>query len=214
MIVELIKNLQKEIGIFLIAMVVAVILIGGSRLYWQTVLEEKQLAESQLFEEKEKYRVALDRKKQLEKFGNKYKQLAKNGIVGDEQRINWIDELEKTTQQKKIPYVKYKIDKQKILKEPELAGAYPGIDIFQSTMTLNMELLHEGDLYTVINHLQTKAKGLFDISQCTLRRNNRSAENVLETKTDKNFSAQCELNWFTMKQQSADSLAYSNNENE
>jgi len=214
MIMLMIKNLQKEMGIFLIAMVAAVILIGGSRIYWQTVLEEKQVADDQLMEAKEKYRTALDRKKLLKEFGDRYKQLVKSGIVGDEQRINWIDELEKSTRQKKIPYVKYKIDKQKTLKQPELAGAYPGIDVFQSTMILNMELLHEGDLYAVINHLQAKAKGLFDISQCTVHRNNRTATNVLETKTDKNFSARCQLNWFTIKQQSANALAYSNNENE
>jgi len=205
----MLKDLQKELSVFLIALAVAIIMVVVSNLYWQTISEEKQMAEDQLLEAKEKYRTAQDRKRMLKEFGDKYKMLASSGIVGDEQRINWIDELEKTTRQEKIPYVKYIIEKQKQVKDSELKVAYPGIDVFQSTMSLNMELLHEGDLYTVINNLQAKAKGLFDVSQCTMRRNSRSTTAILETKTDKNFTARCKLNWFTMKQQSFNALAYS-----
>lgn len=212
MILEIIKNLQKEMGVFLIAIVIAVIIIGGSAVYWQAIQEENQAAKLSLQQSKEKYRTALNQKKLLEMFGRQYKQLENNGIVGDERRINWVDELEKITRDKKIPYVKYKIDKQTPLKAPEIAEFYPSIDVFQSVMMLNMDLLHEGDLYTVMNNLQKRSKGLFDISQCTLSRKNRSGKNVLQTKTDKNFSAECKLNWFTIKQHSINALTYINHE--
>lgn len=212
MILDAIKNLQKEISIFLVATVIAILIIGSSGIYWQTIMEENQAAKLSLQQSKEKYHAALNQKKILEIFSRQYKQLEKNGVVGNEKRINWVDELEKITRDKKIPYVKYKIDKQISLKEPEIVALYPGIDVFQSVMTLNMILLHEGDLYMIMNGLQKKSKGLFDVSQCMLSRNSSGGENILQTKTNKKFSAECKLNWFTMKQHSINALSYINNE--
>ena len=214
MIQIMLKKLQKEIGIFLAALAVSIVLVIVSQMYWETVSKDKQVAEDTLYEAKEKYRTALNRKRLLEEFENKFKQLGADGVVGDEQRLNWIDVIESTTKQEKLPYVKYKIDKQTSVVDQKLKSTYPGIDVYKSEMILEMDLLHEGDLYTLINNLEDKAKGLFDVSACRLRRNNSSIPSVLETNTDKNFSAFCRLNWFTMKQKPVAALAYSDDENE
>lgn len=214
MIKPMLKNLQKEIGIFLIALVVSIIMILVSQMYWETISTDKQNAKDSLSEAREKYHTALERKRLLKEFEDKYDLLMKQGIVGEEKRLDWIDVIEQTTRKEKIPYLKYKIEQQKPLADSQIKATYPGIDVFQSTMTLDMELLHEGDLYTVINNLQKNAKGLFEVSACNMRRNNVAVASILETNTDKNFSATCQLNWFTMKQQSLSTIVLSEEENE
>lgn len=192
-------NLQKEIGVFLVALLISSTIIIVSTLYKEGATENKNLASSQLTEAKEKYFLAIDRKRLLKEFEKKYQQLEKKGVVGDEQRLNWIDIIERITKLKKIPYVKYKINKQTLVSELQLQAIYPGIDIFKSSMVLNLQLLHEGDLYTMINELDTQADGLFEVASCNLNRSLQSRGSILESHTDKNFIARCELNWYSMK---------------
>jgi len=208
------KSLQNEIGIFLVSLVVSATIIIVSSMYKESAIEDKQMTSQQLEDAKQRYYVAIDRKKLLKEFENRFKQLEKQGVVGDEQRLNWIDIIEETTKTKKIPYVKYKINKQDPVVQNDVRGAFPGIEVFHSSMMLEMQLLHEGDLYTLINQLNAKAKGLFDIENCEISRNRNIQGTLLEATTDRNFNAKCKLNWYTMKPLSAESLANQEEEEE
>lgn len=199
MILDFFKNLQKELATFLISIAVATLLIVVSHSWWQTSYSHKINAEADLNQAKERYYTAINQKQLLKQFEEKYKQLISSGIVGDEQRLNWVDTIEKITTLNKIPYLKYKIDKRQNLNSNDISQNYPGIQLLKSTMTLEMQLLHEGDLYTIINSLHKNAKGLFDIKSCAIVRNATQIESLVDSQTDKNFSAKCELNWYTMQ---------------
>jgi len=196
---ELLKNLQKEIAIFLISIVVATILFIVSNSWWQTSYNNKVMAVDNLAEAKERYYSAINQKQLLKQFEKQYKKLISSGIVGNEDRLNWVDTIEKITINNKIPYLKYKIDKRQQLNSNEINQKYPGIQLLKSTMSLDMQLLHEGDLYTIINSLHKNAKGLFDIKSCAIIRNTTQVESLVDSQTDKNFSAKCVLNWYTMQ---------------
>jgi len=201
MIFTILKNLQKELSIFLISIVIATILIIVSNSWWQTASNDRNMAQADLNEAKERYYTAINRKLLLKEFEKKYKALISSGIVGDEHRLNWVDAIEKITELNKIPYLKYKIDKRQNFNSSALTQSYPGIQLLVSTMTLEMQLLHEGDLYTVLNNLQQEAKGLFNVNSCDIIRNITSIESLIDSQTDKNFSAKCDLSWYTIQQQ-------------
>ena len=203
MMLSIFNNLHKELSIFLISIVISTIIIVISNSWWQTSYDEKTMAQSTLLQAKDRYYTALNQKKLLEKFEEKYDQLKSAGIVGEENRLNWVDSIEKITSSNKIPYIKYSIAKRIALKSPQLAQNYPGITLYKSAMTLEMQLLHEGDLYTVLNSLEKKAKGLFDIKNCTIIRNSTQVESLIDSQTNKNFSSKCELNWYTMQTKTA-----------
>ena len=199
MILGILKNLQKELSTFFICIAIASVMIVVSNSWWQTSYNNKQLAEADLNEARERYFTAINQKKILKLFEDKYIHLQKSGIVGDENRLNWVDTIEKITAENKIPYLKYKINKRQLVDSNELKQNYPQVALFKSIMTLQMQLLHEGDLYTIINSLDKKALGLFDIKSCSITRNTTQTESLLESVTDKNFSAKCELNWYTLQ---------------
>ncbi|TNF39267.1 MAG: hypothetical protein EP315_00040 [Gammaproteobacteria bacterium] len=197
---EHLKALQKELAWFVLALVASALILGISHAYMQGVTEDKQAASETLDQTRAKYNLARDRKKMLEEFEKRYQQLANNGIVGEEDRLNWADLIENVTQKQGIPYVKYRIDKQERINDAGLTRKYPGIMVFKSRMTLEMQLLHEGDMYSLINALGDKAQGLFDVSECDFRRVNQNQVDILHQATDKNFNASCTLNWYTMIQ--------------
>ena len=202
MMLDILKNLQKELSVFLISIALAIIVIVISQTWWQTSYDDKSQAEMNLNIAKERYYTAINQKKLLEKFEESYNKLKATGIVGEEQRLNWVDTIEKITADNKIPYLKYKIEKRQTVNSGQLSQKFPGIELYKSPMSLEMQLLHEGDLYTVINNLHQKAKGLFDISSCAIIRNATSVESLVDSQTDRNFSAKCDLNWYTMQKKS------------
>jgi len=203
MILDIIKNLHKEFLSLIISLVIALLIIFASKSWWQTAYDEKTLAEINLKTAKDKYYTGINQKKLLAQFEDRYQHLKNSGIVGNESRLNWVDTIEKITTRQKIPYLKYNIDKRQTILSNQLTKQFPGIDLFKSTMTLQMQLLHEGDLYTIINSLHREAKGLFDIKSCTIVRNTTQTESLLNSSTNKNFSAKCELNWYTIQKKSA-----------
>lgn len=104
MIFNLLKNLPKELSVFIISLIIAALFFAISYSWWQTAYNTKVMAQDNLSEAKQRYYSAIDQKKLLTLFEEKYKQLITSGIVGDEDRLNWIDALEKITSHNKIPY--------------------------------------------------------------------------------------------------------------
>jgi len=203
MIIRILKNLQKEIVILLICIAISSIVIIFSYSLRQSSYEEKQLATSELQQARDQYYTAINQKLLLDKFEVDYIELKSINIVGNEDRLNWVDNLESIAKHNKIPYLKYKIDKRQKITTDQLALTYPDIDLYKSVLSLQMQLLHEGDLYTVLDSLSQQTTGLFDIQSCSIVRNPTQFDSLINSPTDRNFNANCKLNWYTMQQISA-----------
>ena len=203
MIISIFNKSHKELSNLLISIAISTIMIIVSNSWWQTTNDEKITAYNKLLHAKDRYYTALKQKELLKKFEAKFKHLKESGIVGDEDRLNWVDTIEKITSKYKIPYLKYNVDKRTPFNSPQLNQHYPGISLYKSVMTLEMQLLHEGDLYTILNNLEKNAKGIFDIKSCTIVRNASQVDTLLNSTTDKNFSSKCVLNWYTMENRKA-----------
>ncbi|VAW57854.1 hypothetical protein MNBD_GAMMA11-2777 [hydrothermal vent metagenome] len=203
MISDILKNLQKEIVLFLLSIAISVIAIVVSNSLWKSSLETQQSAASSLNYARERYHTALDRQRLLSLYEKKYNTLKESGIVGNEDRLNWVDTIESSSTRFKIPYLKYRIEKRTPVSSINLDRKYPGITLLKSPMTLEMQLLHEGDLFTIINYLDKAAKGLFDIQNCTISRNQISSNSLLDSTTDRNFTALCKLNWYTINKKTS-----------
>lgn len=203
MILNILLKSQKEIVLFLLILAISVIAVVVSQAVWNSSKETLQSAQSDLDYARERYYTAIDRKRLLALYEKKYQTLINNGIVGDEKRLNWVNVIESATVRFQIPYIKYRIEKRQVVSSIHLSSRYPDIKLFKSPMTFEMQLLHEGDLFSIINHLDKEVKGLFDIQSCSISRNHGTAISLLDSTTGKNFTALCKLNWYTMQQQTA-----------
>ena len=195
----MLNNLKNETIVFSISIIASIFIILITNNHWEKLFFQKEDALTSLNSSKELYYAALNKEKLLSIFENKYLALKNNEIIGSESRLDWVDTLDKISKQYKIPYLKYTINKQEKSTSEYLTQYYPGIKLYKSSMSLKMQLLHEGDLYTVLNNLRKKSRGLFDIERCAIIRNETQVESLLNSLTDKNFSASCILNWYTIQ---------------
>ena len=118
-------------------------------------------------------------------------------IIGDENRLSWVETVQRVAEQRGLASVKYNIATQQIDTHDNLKTEFAGIDVFRSVMTLDMKLMHEGDFFTMMNALRKQAKGLFIVDKCDIVLLNQNIE--YSAPTQENLSASCELSWYTMK---------------
>lgn len=202
MILNYLKALKIEIIILIISISVASAVIWFSMQHWQESVQVNIKAGQRLNEAKRHYAEGLLRKSILEEYMPRYKNMERLNIAGKENRIDWIDLIDDIAGQEKIPYISYKIVKQVVDTNNEIRRKYSELDVYKSVMSLDMKLLHEGDLYTVINRLKSNAKGLFDVASCDIKKLRTNVKSIEDNKTGLNFSANCKLNWYSFQPKS------------
>ena len=135
-----------------------------------------------------------DEKDVIVRFLDRYRQLERAGLIGEEQRINWLDGLRLANQEADLFGVDYQIGAQKPY--PFSAEFNPGqLALNQSLMQLRFRLLHEGDLLRFFDALARQNAGVFTVDQCLLRRiDTRGA-----IRYQPNVNAECDVSWITVK---------------
>ncbi|MGB5277209.1 MAG: hypothetical protein WBP02_08570 [Gammaproteobacteria bacterium] len=131
---------------------------------------------------------------------NAFKKLVDNSVIGDENRLSWVEVVQKTADARKIDSVKYSIASQVMLDKKTLDNKYRYIDVFKSVMVLDMKILHEGDLFEMLEALRSEAKGLVTVDKCEMELINKEInEGAIRPDAKHNLAARCELSWYTLK---------------
>jgi hypothetical protein len=182
-----------------LAVLLAVIsAVAGAVYYTDTLVKQSATA---LARQKGDYQNAQSRMRQsgdekttIVQYVDKYRELEKTGFAGEEQRINWLDALRNANNRAELFGVSYQIGIQRAY--AYAAEFAPGpIALQESLMTLNMRLLHEGDLQRFLEALQAQQVGLFHVNQCSLQRTDRN-----ETLRNQPYiTANCDLAWITAR---------------
>jgi len=193
------KPLQKELLIFIICLLLAGTVIFISYNALQTARDNLSAQQQTLDAAKDRYYLAVEHKALLDKFASRYAELPQKNIIGEENRLSWVDAIETTAERLQLPHLKYRIEKRQPLDAASLKKSFPGIDVFFSSMTLEMQLLHEGDLYRFLDQLKNRANGIFSVERCAIQKNLTVAASVLQSNTSQNFSTVCVLNWYTLQ---------------
>jgi hypothetical protein len=130
----------------------------------------------------------------------RYVALENAGIIGREKRLDWIESLRQSAKQSQVAKMQYDISAQKLFetKIPLDVGDYK---IYASTMRLNVGLLHEGDLFTLLDNLNSSITSLYGLSECDLKRKGAEISNEVDAV---NLSARCNLNFLTIRKSDSD----------
>lgn len=131
----------------------------------------------------------------LEQYRNKFSQYKSSGLVGEERRLSWIESLQSTNQVLQLPTLTYNLLPQEGFKRP---GFKPkrNVDVNSSPMELTMGLLHEEDLFAVLEGLRLSISNLFTVDSCSLTRNSE-VDAAWDTR-DTNMRSECVLRWVTI----------------
>ncbi|MFH0350367.1 MAG: hypothetical protein ACHBMF_00290, partial [Chromatiales bacterium] len=174
------------------ALIISALLIIASGYFRDQMAEDYRLNNQTFLEVSRKY-LSVDQdeliiKEQYPRFVNLYRR----GIVGEEKRLDWVEILKDAAATLKLPGLRYEITSREPYSPAFPTGPY---QVSTSTMKLDLGLLHENDLASLLQDLDEKAPGIYTVKECRLKR----AQNVVAEKPDEeNVKAECDLLWFTL----------------
>ena len=118
-----------------------------------------------------------------------FNQLQERGVIGDEQRLEWIELLKDIRDRRRLLDLEYEIAPQR-----QIEGSSDNdFSFYASAMKLQVKLLHEEDLERLLADLRSQAKALIMARSCTVSR--------LPIVSDEhaNLLAACEIDWITLR---------------
>ncbi len=188
--------LRKPLIIFCICLVISSALIGVSY-YFNTNFNKEYKKNKSVFQSVSRRYLDVDQEeKVLHDYYPKFVKFYNQGIIGREKRLNWIESLRQAGEKIKLPSLNYSINSQE-KHVPEFNIDYSGFTLYRSSMELKLGLLHEGDLFKLLDYINRKADGVYTISECTFNMNGNEIKFV---KNFANISANCLLYWITIEQ--------------
>lgn len=170
----------------------------ASALAWITASEVRQArterdraADSKTSNETRLHQFRND-EQEIKERGQVLQYLQTSGILGEEKRLDWTEQLRDTQRSLRLPGMKYEFSPQTALQD----GNAPDYAWFNSPMRLQLRLLHEGDLLNFLDRIQREAKALVVVRACTLAPPPASTG---ETEKAAMLGADCELDWLSAR---------------
>ncbi len=186
--------LKGPLILFCICLVIAGSLIGGSY-YFNEKLNKEYVKNKNVFQSISSRYLDVDQEEKV--LRDNYPQFVKlynEGIIGREKRLDWIEALRNAGEKVKLPSLTYSIDSQEQY-IPGFNVDYSGYELYRSGMKLELGLLHEGDLFKLLDFINRNADGLYTLTECSFRMN---GSEIRFEKNYSNISASCMLYWITI----------------
>ena len=131
----------------------------------------------------------------LDQYRTLYSQYKSSGLIGEERRLSWIESLESTNEVLRLPTLTYNLNPQEDFQRPDFK-LHRDVAVMSSPMDLTIGMLHEEDLFALLEGLSLSIQNLFTVDQCSIVRQS-SVERSLETKKT-NLRSQCRIRWVTI----------------
>jgi len=130
---------------------------------------EQREAKAEREAEQNKLTRATDEEREIREKLVDYRRLVDRGLVGEERRLDWVDQINAIRNARKLLNVTYSIEPQRPVDYPGLAGAGE-VEFLASPMRLEMSLLHEEDLLRFIGDLRNAISAYVVVRSCTMER--------------------------------------------
>ena len=182
-----------------LALILGAVLIYVSDGVLTKAQQSKIIADREWSEALRKLERTKNEQEDLQGYYHQYQNLVEQNVIGQERRLDWIETIEKIRNQLNIFSVKYKLEPQETL-NLENNSTSNSFDLHRSNMTLDISLLHEGQLLNFFDALSEEAKGMYLLESCTLTRNDL----VRQLRFVPNLQAECTLGWITLNEKNAE----------
>ena len=196
MIDKIHPSIRASLFVFVLVFVGSLVAAVISYAYLDAITQDEKKAQRNTQVWKSKIDKAQENNLIIVEYEQPYKELVESSIIGEENRLSWFETLQQTANASGLDLFKFSTASQAKVTTKNMKQQYRSLNIFKSTMGLDMVLSHEGDLFSVLNNLNTKAKGLYSVRNCqfTALSNGRGATEVVA-----GLKARCDLNWYTIK---------------
>jgi hypothetical protein len=187
-------SMRLPMAVLVAVLVASVLLIKSSSIQHATAVAQLRSQDKALKEARERHERSGLERQAIQEYLPGYRSLQQEGLVGEEQRIEWIESLRAANKQAGLFGVAYQIEARKPF---SLAGldSVAAQYVHQTPMKLSFGVVHEGDLMRFLETLGTQKSGLFLIKRCAI---SRLARNDNPGPRQANLNAECDLAWLTI----------------
>jgi hypothetical protein len=189
------KVLQPSLIALGVVLAVTSLLLLYTRQQKELAVDALQVQQSRLSQARNRFQTSGAEKETIVKYMPLYLGLVRRGFIGEERRIEWIDQLRNINQQYKLFGINYSIGAQEIYKAPLnlVLGAFV---LHRSKMKIDTPLLHEGDLLIILNAMDKDDLAPFILQDCTLTK----IATITRARFVPNLNASCEIDWLTVSE--------------
>ncbi len=177
-----------------IALVVSIGVLSASYQFWESTGKSLKRVERQLRDARDKFRTIDEQEAIIATYYPQFQELERQGIIGRERRLDWIENLSRADENLKLPKLAYSINTQEPFSAefPLAGGAY---ELYASKMNLDLGLLHGQDLFNLLSWLDEGAQGLYSVDACALVRRRDDPGSPRQA----HLTSTCQLRWFTIR---------------
>ncbi|HMM54129.1 MAG TPA: hypothetical protein PKC23_03805 [Candidatus Desulfobacillus sp.] len=167
----------------------------------QAEARQQAAAQAQRAESQGRLAQARDEEQIIKQKLDRYNALARQGVIGEERRLDWIEAIRAIQNERKLLDLQYEISPQKPLDSALLPGASGSFEFLASNMQLRMKLLTEDDLLNFLADLRARAGAYILVRGCDVGRLPRASGEIggLAPQLD----ASCVIDWITIRERKA-----------
>ena len=187
--------LRRPLAILLVAIIISAAVAAAGYQYEAAQEKEYSAAVSTLRSTHKQYSNIINDIDLLDQYRALYSEYKSSGLVGAERRLSWIESLDATNQVLRLPALSYSLKPQEDFQRPGLK-LKRGVEVLSSPMDLTIGLLHEEDLFALLEGLRLSIQNLFTVDRCIITRT-RAMNQSLDTSRS-NLNSQCTIRWVTI----------------
>jgi len=191
------RRIRVSLAAALLMITAGAALVFGSMQYLKAEQQSNRNEVAKARETKSQLSRARDEEQELKQKIARFNELKTAGIIGEEQRLDWVEQILQIKNTRKLLDIQYELAPQHQIDAALLPGASGNFEFYASTMQLKMQLLHEEDLLNFLNDLRTQTHAFIRVRNCTVE---RLPAGQGEKSGAAQLHAECTLDWITLRE--------------
>lgn len=188
--------LRGAIIVLAVTLLVSVSVVVASEYFEAQQAEEFKKEQRRFLTASRKYLSVDEEERLVRQYLPRFEQMAAEGLIGEEQRLQWLETLRRVKAELRLPSLQYTISPRDEYEPPEKLPK-GDFEPFASRMEITAGLVHAGDLLRLFDSLDRQANGIFSVDECALSRRGRDAAQPAADAA--NLMANCRLSWITLR---------------
>jgi hypothetical protein len=191
-------TIHRPLIVFSAGVLVGILVFMSALKYNEGEKTQFLTAERNFSQTQQRYNEARRDKELYRQYLDRYIRLSDKGVVGEEQRLSWIEVLQDVNKRLQLTSLQYEISPQQKAELPGL-NLPPNIMVNVSKMKLSAGLLHEGDLIELLETLKLRANGFYALDSCELSTNLGARRPPRYQPGVPFVTMDCTLSWYTVQ---------------
>ena len=187
------KKLQISLLVCLLMIVMGAAVVFFANGATRSAQHERVTAQAQRNDYVGKLQRVSSEEREIKEKSVLFQKLQQRGIIGEEQRLEWVELLKDIRDKRRLIDLVYEIEPQRPLDVAPGAGFTFNV----SPMKVQLKLLHEEDLTRFLGDLNEQARALIQVRYCKVTRQPQGQAGM---SGQANLLAECRIDWVTLRE--------------